>query len=272
MSHVFLTFLDTCVSAERKLVFQDALNTLAQANLHDAMFYIDQMMEQDDMDDTSAFLDTIEHMLMNVMHAALSSFGILVDDHASLALLTDMFKAILAMDNWSDPAALSTVCESDEGVEEILATLMAVTGSLHESDYLTHLMRVSPDLIERIDTLNQTFTDSALPTAEERSRAQRRTETYLATYSAPILSQAISEMLLIGGGFPGVMSAYVEAISALPLESAINEVVGFALTSDLPDKELAKAILTDVQGWWEASQSAAVQALVTTRLHKATAP
>jgi hypothetical protein len=149
---------------------------------------------------------------------------------------------------------------------------LEIVGGYHEADYLPLLERVSVDLIERIDTLNQTFDSSALPSDEERARAQKRVEQFFAHYSAPILSQAISEMLLIGGGYHALMEPYSETISNQPIETSVNELVGFALASDLEDEALEAAIAAECQGWWDANPAIATQlsTLVRARLKEAT--
>lgn len=271
MQDHFSKYLDQTATPERKLLLQNAIETLSQAGREDHVFFIDQMMEEEDVGDAGDFLLRVHVMLNQANHVMLKQFGVTLDDDCELDMSTDILKGILSMDNWSDPASISKQCESTETSEVVLATLLELVGAYHESDYLPHLERVSGDLIDRIDTLNQTFDDSALPSEEERERAQRRVEAFFARYSAPILSQAIGEMLLIGGGYHGLMEPYSEAIGDLPMDTAVNELVGFALASDLPNEKLTDAIAEECQGWWDgdATKAASLSGMVRKRLKDA---
>ena len=270
----FLVYLDQVATPERKLVFQEAIETLTAAGIHGHEFQIDEMMELDDLGDNAEFLLQIEATLSTIYHGLLQQFGVTVDENCDLAMATDILKALLAMDNWSDPASLSDACESQESAEATLAELLELTGSKHAGDYLPHLDRVSPDLIQRIDDTNHLYPESALPSSEEHTRAVDRLTAFFARYSAPILSQAISEMLLLGADYRALMEPYQEKVSNLEIEPAVNELVGFALASDLPNgEELIKAIHDESQGWWDGQTSTAtkVTALVKERLKEANA-
>lgn len=268
----FLVYLDQVATPERKLVFQEAIETLTAAGIRGHEFQIDEMMELDDLGDNAEFLLQIEATLSTIYHGILQQFGVTLDDACDLAMATDILKALLAMDNWSDPASLSDACESQESSEAILAELLELTGNKHAGDYLPHLVRVSSDLIQRIDDANHLYPESALPSSEEHTRAVDRLTAFFARYSAPILSQAISEMLLLGADYKALMEPYQEKVSNLELEAAVNELVGFALASDLPNgEELIKAIHDESQGWWDGQTSTATKAtaLVKERLKEA---
>jgi hypothetical protein len=270
----FLKYLDQVTSPERKLVFQDAIQALKQAGILDHVFWIDQMMEQDDLGDATDFLRDVEDMLRGAIASLMLRFGVRLDDQCPLVLSTDILKAIAAMDNWDDKAALSNLAELNEPPEAILSEMLQVTGSHHSAVYLPHLFYVSQNLIDRIDRLNAANWDAALPSREEHERAQTRLSAFYAGYSAPILSQAISEMLLIGGDYKGLLSSYEADVQKLAMEPAVNELVGFALASDLPNGDaLKKAILDECQGWWDGDTNNATKlsSLVTERLKKANA-
>lgn len=248
----FLTYLDQVTTVERKLVFQNAIETLTAAGIAGHEFQIDQMMESDDLGDASDFLLEVEVMLNTTIHLILKQFGVSLDDECPLPMATDILKALLAMDNWSDPASLSSACEAHETSEEILATLLDLTGNHRETDYIVHLAHVTPELIQRIDDVNHVIPENALPTLEERDRAIDRLKAFFAHYNAPILSQAVADLLLIGADYHAMMEHYEEAISSLDMEPAVNELVGFALASDLPNgKGLIHAIEEECQGWWD---------------------
>lgn len=270
MQDHFLQYLDQTVPVEAKLLYQEAMETLTAAGIQDHVYYIDQLMERDDLD-ANSFLVQVDALLTEAIHALMLQFGVSLDQACTLGVSTDVLKGTLAMDNWSDPASLAGACDTSEGTEAAFATLLALVTQRHETDYLPHLLRVSPDTIDRIDALNQSFHVDALPSSEENQRAQRRLTAFLAKYAAPILSQALGEMLLLGGSYHGLLAQYNDAISALPLESAVNELVGFALASELTDEAIEAAILTETQGWWEANPSAATQlrTLVKARLKDA---
>jgi hypothetical protein len=268
----FLKYLDQVTSPERKLVFQNAMDALTQAGIQDHSFWVDQMMEQDDLGDATDFLRDVEEMLKGAIASLMLRFGVRLDDSCPLALSTDILQAISRMDNWDDKAALSNLAELDETPEVILAEMLQVTGTRHSNDYLPHLFYVSQALIDRIDQLNATVWDAALPSREDHERAQSRLVAFFAGYSAPILSQAISEMLLIGGDYKGLLSSYEAEIQKLAMEPAVNELVGFALASELPNGEvLKKAVLDECQGWWDGDTNNATKlnGLVVERLKKA---
>jgi len=270
----FLQFLDRATTAERKLVFQNAYLILAHAGLRDHVFWIDQMMESDEETDTSSFLFTIETLLNGAIHDTVLQFGVRLDDACPLAMSTEILQGILAMDNWDDAEALSNAAEIDESSEVALAAMLAIVGAHHEADYLPHLTSVSLNLINRIDAVNQTTYAGVLPTTEEHARAHERLTMFFATYSAPILSHAISEMLLIGGDYKGLVSNYESSISTLAMVEAVNELVGFALASDLPNgAALQQAVLNESQGWWDGDVTNATKlaALISERLKKANA-
>lgn len=271
MSLEFLNYLEGTVTQERKLVFQEAIDVLTKAGITDHQFHIDQLMHMDDIGDTNAFMTTIEQYLNTAIQGIMLQFGVVLDHACPLDITVDVLKATLAMDNWSEPAALSAACESDEAPEAVFAVLLSLTGAFHDAVYLPHLTRVSMDLLERIDALNQSFSDSALPSEEERHRAQLRLEAFFERYSAPILSQAIGEMLLIGGPYHALMEPYSAQISQLPLETAVNELTGFALVSELPNAALYEAITTECQGWWDKDPSVATKlaTLINARLKEA---
>jgi hypothetical protein len=268
----FLTYLDGITTPERKLTIQNACLALTQLGVKDHEFWIDQMMEQDDLGDATDFLRDVDDMLCGAIHAVVLQFGVRLDDNCDTAMSADILMALKAMDNWQDKAALSNLAELDDTPESILSMMLAVTGQHHDTDYIHHLSYVSQSLIDRIDQLNESNDGSMLPTAEEHSRAQDRLRAYFASYSAPILSQAISEMLLIGGDYKGLISSYEKHIQELALEPAVNELTGFALASELPNGEkLKEAILAECQGWWDGNTDNAtkVASLVTDRLKKA---
>lgn len=267
MQDHFLQYLDQVASQEAKLMYQDAIETLTKAGLADHIYFIDQMMETDESD-AGTFLVKVDALLNETIHALMLRFGVTVDTDCPLAVSTDLLKGTLAMDNWSDPAALAGACDTSEGTEAAFATLLSLVTARHDSEYLPYLLRVNPNLIDRIDALNQTYQPEALPTDEERQRAQRRLEVYFAAHDAPILSRAIREMLLLGGSYKGLISQYEEEVSALPMESAVNELVGFALASELSDDELRPAIAAECQGWWDDKPDNAtrVSAAITARL------
>lgn len=268
----FLTYLDGVTTPERKLTFQNACKALTRIGVKDHEFWIDQMMEQDDLGDATDFLRAVDDLLNGAIHSVVMQFGIRLDDDCSTALSTDILTALQAMDNWEDKSALSNLAELDDTPESILSMMLAVTGTHHDTDYIHHLTYVSQSLIDRIDQLNVSNDEALMPTREEHERAQTRLRTYFATYSAPILSQAISEMLLIGGDYKGIVSSYEKTLQGLDMEQAINELTGFALASELPNGEkLKEAILAEGQGWWDGDTANAtkVNAMVTDRLKKA---
>lgn len=268
----FLTYLDGITTPERKLTFQTACRALTHIGVRDHEFWIDQMMEQDDLGDATDFLRAVEDLLNGAIHSVVMQFGVRLDDDCQMALSTDILTALQAMDNWEDKSALSNLAELDDTPESILSMMLAVTGTHPDTDYIHHLTYVSQALIDRIDQLNASTDESAMPSREEHERAQARLRAYFTTYSAPILSQAISEMLLIGGDYHGIVSSYEKALQALDMEHAINELTGFALASELPNGEALKAaILAEGQGWWDGNTDNAtkVNALVTDRLKKA---
>jgi hypothetical protein len=268
----FLTYLDGITTPARKLTMQNACKALTAIGVRDHEFWIDQMMEQDDLGDATDFLRDVEDLLCGAIHSVVMQFGARLDDECSTAMSTDILMALQAMDNWEDKSALSNLAEMDDTPESILSMMLAVTGTHHDTDYITHLTYVSQSLIDRIDLVNQNNDQSAMPTREEHERAQTRLRTYFATYSAPILSQAISEMLLIGGDYKGIVSCYEKSLQGLDMEQAINELTGFALASELPNGEpLKTAIIAEGQGWWDGNTDNAtkVAAMVTDRLKKA---
>lgn len=270
----FLQFLNSVTTVERKLAFQNAYQVLLQVGLRDHVFQIDQMMESDEDTDTGDFLNAVESLLNGAIFSIVMQFGVRLDDACPMAMSAEILQGLLALDNWSDPEALSTAAEIDETPEVALAAMLAIVGAHHEADYLPHLTSVSLNLINRIDEINQTFAAGALPTPEEHTRAHERLAAFFATYSAPILSHAISEMLLIGGGYKGLVSNYESQITGLPMEEAVNELVGFALASELPNGELLQqAVLAECQGWWDgdAANATKLAALVKERLKKANA-
>jgi hypothetical protein len=187
MQDHFLQYLDRVTTPERKLAFQNAYQTLSQLGIADHVFWIDQMMEQDDLGDASDLLLEVENMLNGAMHSLLTQFGVIVDFDCPMAMSADMMMAILRLDNWEDPAVILATAEMDETPEVTLAALMAITGTKQEAEYLPHLTRVHLSLINRVAAVNQTSEDAALPTREEHERAQTRLDAYFAAYSAPIL-------------------------------------------------------------------------------------
>lgn len=271
MQDHFLQYLDQTVPPEGKLLYQEAIETLIKAGIQDHVFLIDQMMEQDDLGDAGSFILRVNALLVEAIHSLMLLFGVTLAPECPLDICTDILKGTLAMDNWSDPQSLAGACDTSEGTESAFATLLGLVTQRHETDYLPQLQRVSPSMIDRIDALNQSFHEDALPSDEERMRAQARLNTFFAHCSAPILSQAIGEMLLLGGSYQGLLAQYEEEVSALPMESAVNELVGFALASDLEASAIEAAILAESQGWWDANPSAAKQlsTLVRTRLKEA---
>lgn len=267
----FLTYLEGVTTPERKLTFQNACKALTQVGISDHEFWIDQMMEQDDLGDATDFCRDVEDLLNGAIHSVVMQFGVRLDDDCTTAMSTDILMALQAMDNWEDKSALSDLAEMDDTPESILSMMLAVTGTHHDTDYIHHLTYVSQSLIDRIDQLNVASDESLMPTREEHERAQTRLRAYFATYSAPILSQAISEMLLIGGDYHGIVSCYEKSLQGLDMEQAINELTGFALASELPNGEsLRTAILAEGQGWWDGDTGNAtkVYAMVTDRLKK----
>lgn len=259
MQDHFLKYLDQVASVEAKLMYQDAMETLTRAGISDHEYFIDEMMETDESD-AGTFLVKVNALLSGALHTLMLRFGVSVDNSCPLDISTDILKGTLAMDNWSDPESLSGACDISEGAEAAFAGMLSIVTSRHETDYLPQLLRVSPDLIARVAALNQTFSSDSLPPTHVRQRAQRRLEAYFTKRDAPILSRAIREMLLLGGSYQGLLSQYADVISALPIDSAINELVGFALASDLEDGELADAIAGECQGWWDDKPDNALRA------------
>lgn len=249
----FVNYLGQITTQERKLVFRNAIEVLTRSGLKDHSFWIDQLMEEADPGDTSDWLLSIEEMLNGAIHSLLEQFGIKLDANCSLEMSTQIFSAILTMDNWSDKTTLSSLAEMDETAEVILAEMIATITSNDAAVYLPHLTFVDRSLIDRIDEVcGNSVYPGQMPTAEEEERARHRVAIYFQTYSAPILSQAISEMLLLGADYNGLLSNYEPVLQPLEKEAAINELVGFALASDLPDGEsLKKAIAKEAQGWYD---------------------
>lgn len=264
----FLNYLNDVVTPERKLVFQGAIETLIAAGNRDVEYYIDQTTQQEDLGETNDFLDEIEQLLAGALFGVISNFGVTLEPGTPMVIATDVLRGLRALGNWGEPGAIAAVCEQNESPEAILADLLALVGRFHSVEFLPHLTRVSEALIERIDALNPDLDPGVLPSEEERRRAVDRTRRYMEKATAPILSLALSEMLLIGGGYQAMMEPYHDRISELTLPGAVNELVGFALASELTNDALEAAILTECQGWANDHPGAATQAdaLVKARL------
>lgn len=243
-------YLDTVVTPERKLVLVEAMRALTRTGLQDHAFHLNQILEsQEEQDDV--ILSRIDDLLQNLIDDSLLNFGIVIDPDTPLAIRTAMLNGVLSLDDWSDPEAIQQLCEANDEADGILATLLELVTQISHAEFALYLRRVSPDLIDRIDDVHQRYLPDAMPSAEERERAKTRTERFLAQANAPILSQAIADLLLFGGDYHAMLEPYEEQVAALDQAQALPELVGFALASELADEALQAAIEKESQGWWE---------------------
>lgn len=262
-----VAYLENVVSQERKLVMVEAMRALTHLGIQDHAFLLNQIMESQE-EETDAVLAQMDILLQNALHDCLRNFGVEIDPTAPMAIRTAMLNGLQSLDNWSDPEAIQSLCDTDDDAEGILASLLELVTETSHAEYALYLVRVSPSLIDRIDDVHQRYLPEAMPSSEEHDRALARTQKLLAKTPVPILSQAIADLLLFGGDYHSLLGLHEEAIAKLDQKGAIPELVGFALASELPDAELEAAILKETQGWWEGPSMTQATHQVTALLHE----
>lgn len=243
-------YLDTVVTPERKLVVVEAMRSLTRLGIQDHAFYVNEILESPE-EENDVILSRIDVLLQNAIHDSLRNFGIEIDPTTPLKMRTDILNGVLSLDDWSDPEAIQQLCDADDEPEGILATLLELVTQTSHAEYVLYLRRVSPAFIERVDDVHHRYLPEAMPSTEEHDRAKVRTERFLAQQNAPILSQALADLLLFGGDYHALIEPYEAAIAKLDQKEAIPELVGFALVSELPDAKVQAAVEKESQGWWE---------------------
>lgn len=256
-------YLDMVVTPEHKLVLVEAMRSLTRLGLQDHAFFLNEILESQE-EENDVVIARIDDLLQNAIHDSLRNFGIEIDPTTPLKLRTDILNGVLSLDDWSDPEAIQQLCDADDEADGILASLLELVTQTSHAEYALYLRRVSPNLIERIDDVHQRYLPDAMPSMEEHNRAKMRTERFLAQQTSPILSQALADMLLFGGDYHALLEPYAESIAALDQKEAVQELVGFALVSELADDKLQAAIEKESQGWWEGtSMTQAVNQITT---------
>lgn len=260
-----LTYLDNVVTPERKLVLVEAMRVLTRLGLQDHAFFIQELFESQEEDDT-VLLRRLDELLQNALHDSLQNFGIQIDPETPLAMRTAMLNGVLSLDDWSDPEAIQSLCDANDAPDGILASLLELVTETSHAEYALYLRDVSETLIERIDEIHHRYLPDAMPDTDVQERARQRTERFLAQANAPILSQALADLLLVGGDYHALLEPYEDQIAKLDMAQAIPELVGFALTSELADNQLQAAIEHESQGWWEGPSMTKAVNLVTSLL------
>jgi hypothetical protein len=255
-----LNYMEHAAPIERVSVSKRAIDALIGSGHRDLEFYLYQLFNEGNVGDSGEFLGQVDATLMGALHAVLRKFGIHCDDDTPLVMLTDIFNGVLCLDNWDDKASIAALCDMEETSDVILAACLELVGHRHEAEYLQVFTYVSDALIERIAHVNAVPGQENLPTTQVRAHALSRVRRFLAVAVSPIFSQAIGEMLLIGGDYKALMSLYGEGVERLDMDDAIPALVGFACASALPDDQIVSTLMDQIHGWWTDSPNAPAQA------------
>lgn len=110
-----------------------------------------RLLEISENIDHGQLVTDIHNTVLDHLEEALDGFSVGFQDGTPLGVLSGALEAMLTIPNYGDPQGVVNRLQSDESPEEMLCELMGLTSDLTAEDYLQHIVRFSPSLLEEIE-------------------------------------------------------------------------------------------------------------------------
>lgn len=232
------SYLDASTTPELRGLIMDSCKTLDAAGVENHQFLLRQVIDTADGLDFDVVYSGIFGTLKPLFIQTLLEFGIKVDDESDLRQLNSILKGLQAITNWDDAETLNGLASTaeTEGNEAALADILEVTSDLSVGEYMTVLISVSTDLIQRI--YEKTIRDDVGPQPSDIAvaAAQMRLRTMLAKADFgedSLFINALDNGLRLGLSFELTLEPYIEQLMQLPVNKLAQEMVAFAYASSV---------------------------------------
>lgn len=245
----FAAYLDMIVSPERKRIYMNACRALVDVGMVEHGLQIDQQISLAENANTEIFLHSVDTLLHGVYLQVIGEFGVVVDNEAPLEVLTDILEALHRIDDYEDHETIYSMCQAPEGVEVALADIMNLMGAYPPDVYLTHLTRVSPSLLDRIESLHSEEALHELPTRTQVEIARSRVTRFLAKRTVPsMIGIHVAEHGRLGLPLDVIVAPLHDQLETLGEPALIAiELVGLGMGSDVPDADLPAALTAQLE-------------------------
>lgn len=197
-------YLDLVATPEQKDLCLDACRTLLWVGEERHVEPIDDELVVAGSVEGDPLTNIMQGILLPLYVRVLNEYGVLFTGEITLPIAVDMLKGLLLLDNYDNPEAILTLCQTDESHEEIFAELLVLGGRYHSDDYLQYIREVSPDLLKRIEdnasSVKVPNTSDLEPSAADVAAARRRLESFTANNAvgAAYLKERMDEGMRLG--------------------------------------------------------------------------
>lgn len=243
--------LQQWVSSHRQESIMGAVMVLDRYNAMSAWSEIASMLEWATDEPVSMLLDGIEQCLHIGLDNVLSAHTIVMD--ATIPCKTLALEGLALLQNYDAPDAIIALTENSTNPTQTLADLLAMATARPWSEYMDHIVSVSPTLIETLGKLydKEGGDEGEAPFDSADIAKAHRVSAYIDSRPQALARHALTvQNRPLGTPIDILLDDYKIPLGLLEPRApkqAAEEIVGLALLGDVPFKDFMKSTkrLTD---------------------------
>lgn len=245
------TYLLQVLPPPRVAVLVDLAEAIASSGNTAHTYGITQILAFAEDDDKYITIESITTLLEDTARRILQEFGIQLEDEVPHTVITAVLKGVNTIDNYEDRDQLLGIIAAEEDPAHTFSELLDVALDVSWADTMLYISDVKPSLITRIaerlnaQRENQGLDEMQYP-QDDIQPQRKRLMSYVIYRRQLLVLQAIHDGLKLGLPFAESYAPYTERLVALSPDRLAEELLGFALASDVPDGQIRAAISAEL--------------------------
>lgn len=242
--------LNSWVGPERRELIMNAITVLDKYNYMNAWTEISAYLEYATDESTAMIIDTLEGILTVGLDAVVRAHAVRYE--GTIRQKTIVLEGLLALQNFEDKESILTLIDSGNDYIHILADLIEFATTVPWVEIIDGIKDVSPSLIDKIVQVN-TDEEKIEGNSYVMIDPERKENIVKFFQTHPKLlgrDSIVKEMRPVGVPIAILIDAYKLNLHLLEPEApdqAAAEIVGLALVSDIPMKDIVKGAKDQIE-------------------------